>query len=591
MQSALDDDYESRHDHVFQIQEFRRPEYEVSASLSEGPHIAGGHALATVSASYFAGGPLPSAEVTWDVSASEGSYEPPNWSDFVFGKWLPWWGYPGHSDYLGHASFNSRTDAAGQHVLRIDFHTSVEQTGSYADSHEEARTFPTHIDATATVFDVNRQAWSSSSALLLHPADRYVGLRTARYFVEQGEPLSVEVVVTDIEGTSIQGHSAQVRAALLDWEYRQGTWSQVEKDTQECTVETTDASDQNDNEYEFATCSFDTAVGGEYRITATVADGDGRLNRTELTRWVTGGQRPPSANLAREELQLIPDSEDYAPGDTAEILVQAPFYPAEGLLTLRRDGLVSSQRFTMEGPTYTLRVPVEENHIPNIHLQVDIVGAGDRVDDAGNALHGLPPRPAYARGRLNLTIPPLSRTLQVEAQPREARLEPGAETMIDVSVKDAKGAPVAGAEFAVVVVDEAILALTGYQLIDPRDCLLPPARSRRQRPTTTAMISLLASSRSLQSETPAPTGTPQPPQTAMQSRSMALEAAAPAMAEMAMADESAEEESADDSSGQSIRARLNFDPVSPLRAPKFIRTRTDAPAFRSLCLIISPDTG
>ncbi len=575
MQSALDDDYESRHDHVFQIQEFRRPEYEVSASLSEGPHIAGGHALATVSASYFAGGPLPSAEVTWDVSASEGSYEPPNWSDFVFGKWLPWWGYPGHSDYLGHASFNSRTDAAGQHVLRIDFHTSVEQTGSYADSHEEARTFPTHIDATATVFDVNRQAWSSSSALLLHPADRYVGLRTARYFVEQGEPLSVEVVVTDIEGTSIQGHSAQVRAALLDWEYRQGTWSQVEKDTQECTVETTDASDQNDNEYEFATCSFDTAVGGEYRITATVADGDGRLNRTELTRWVTGGQRPPSANLAREELQLIPDSEDYAPGDTAEILVQAPFYPAEGLLTLRRDGLVSSQRFTMEGPTYTLRVPVEENHIPNIHLQVDIVGAGDRVDDAGNALHGLPPRPAYARGRLNLTIPPLSRTLQVEAQPREARLEPGAETMIDVSVKDAKGAPVAGAEFAVVVVDEAILALTGYQLIDPVTVFYRQ-RGRGVSDHYNRDDLLLASSRSLQSETPAPTGTPQPPQTAMQSRSMALEAAAPAMAEMAMADESAEEESADDSSGQSIRARLNFDPLA-LFAPE-IHTDQDGRA-------------
>ena len=566
MQSAFDDDYEPRHDHLFQIQEFRQPEYEVSASLSEGPHIAGGHALATVSASYFAGGPLPSAEVSWDVSASEGSYEPPNWSGFVFGKWLPWWGYPGHSDYLGHASFNSRTDAAGQHVLRIDFHTAADGTGSDADSLEEARPFPTHIDATATVIDVNRQAWSSGSALLLHPADRYVGLRTARYFVEQGEPLSVEVVITDIDGTAIEGHSAEVRAALLDWEYRQGAWRQVEKNTQECTVETTAASDQNENEYEFAACSFDTAIGGEYRITATVADGAGRLNRTELTRWVTGGQRPPSANLEREQLQLIPDSEDYAPGDMAEILVQAPFYPAEGLLTLRRDGIVSSQRFTMEGPTYTLGVPIEEDHIPNIHLQVDLVGAGDRVDDAGNLLQGLPPRPAYARGRLNLTIPPLSRTLQVEAQPRESRLEPGAETMIDVLVKDANGEPVAGAEFAVVVVDEAILALTGYQLIDPVTVFYGQ-RGRGVSDYYNRDDLLLASSLSLQGETPAPTGTPQPPQTVKQERSMAMAAAAPAMAEMAMADESTEEEGDDDSNGQSIRARLNFDPLA-LFAPE-----------------------
>ena len=581
MRSDLDEDYESRYDHVFQIQEFRRPEYEVSATLSEGPHIAGGQALATVSASYFAGGPLPSAELNWDVEASEGSYEPPNWPDFVFGKWLPWWGHPGHSDYLGSASFNSRTDAAGQHVLRIDFHAPGDEPSSDADSQGEVRPFPTHIDATATVIDVNRQAWSSRAGLLLHPADLYVGLRTARYFVEQGEPLTVDVVVTDIDGTAIKGHSADVTAALLDWEYRQGAWHQVEKEAQNCTVETTAASDRNDTDLEFASCAFNTAIGGEYRITATVTDGAGRRNRTQLTRWVTGGQRPPSANLEREELQLIPDSEDYAPGDTAEILVQAPFYPAEGLLTLRRDGLVSSQRFTMEGPTFTLRVPIEEAHIPNVHMQVDLVGAGERVDDAGNPLTGLPPRPAYARGRLNLTIPPLSRTLQVDAQPREARLQPGAETMIDVTVRDASGAPVDGAELAVVVVDEAILALTGYKLIDPVTVFYSH-RGRGVDDYYNRDDLLLASTLSLQSEAPAPTGTPQPQQAMKQSRSMAMAAAAPAMAEMAMADESTEEASDGDSGGQSIRARLNFEPLA-LFAPE-IHTDQDGRASVTVTL-------
>ena len=577
LRPAADDEYQARYDHVFQIQAFRRPEYEVSAAVSEGPHIAGSHALATVSASYFAGGPLPSAEVGWDVEASEGSYEPPNWSDFVFGKWSPWWGYHGHSGYLGRASFSSRTDAAGQHVLRIDFHAAAEEPGSDANSQKETRPFPTHIDATATVIDVNRQAWSSSAGLLLHPADRYVGLRTARYFVEQGDSLFVDVVVTDIDGNAIEAHRAVVRAALLDWEYREGAWREVEKETQECTVETTAASEPDDTEYKFASCSFGTTVGGEYRITATVVDGAGRRSQTELTRWVTGGQRPPSSNLAREELQLIPDSEDYAPGDIAEILVQAPFYPAEGLLTLQRDGLVSSERFTMEGPTYTLRVPVQESRIPNIHVQVDLVGAGERVDDAGNALPELPRRPAYARGQLNLSIPPLSRTLRVDAEPRAARLEPGSKTMIEVTVMDADGSPVADAEFAVVVVDEAILALTGYQLIDPisvfyshRDHGVSDHHNRADL--------LLASRQSLQGAAPPPTGTPQPVPTAVQSRSMKgmVAAAAPAaMAEMAMdadmAEESGAGESDSDSGGQSIRARLDFDPLA-LFAPE---VRTD----------------
>ena len=565
------DEGEARHEHVFQIQEFRRPEFEVGAAVSEGPHIAGGRALATVSASYFAGGPLPSAEVTWEVEASTGSYDPPNWSGFTFGKWSPWWGYHGESGYLGRASFRSRTDAGGQHSLRIDFLTGDHaESGPDTTGEERVQPFPAHIDATATVMDVNRQAWSSGAGFLLHPADRYIGLRTARYFVEQGEPLSVEVVVTDIDGNAIEGHGAVVRAALLDWEYRQGMWREVEKESQECAVKTTAAAGPDDTELEFASCTFDTTVGGQYRIIATVVDGAGRRNQTELTRWVSGGLRPPTGNLRREDLQLIPDGEIYAPGEKAQILVQAPFFPAEGLLTLRRDGLVSTERFTMDGPTHTLQVLIEEKYIPNIHVQVDLVGAAERVDDAGNAILGAPLRPAYARGRLNLSIPPLSRTLQVDAMPRVERLEPGAETTIDVTVRDADGAPVADAEFAVVVVDEAILALTGYQLIDPVSVFYSERRRGVGDHHNRADV-LLASPLSLQGVTPQPQQ-PQPELTSRQaSFGMDTKSAALAPAAMAMDEDMAEEANTAGSNGQSIRVRLKYDPLA-LFAPE---VRTD----------------
>ena len=333
---------------------------------------------------------------------------------------------------------------------------------------------------------------------------------------------------------------------------------------------TTAAAGPDDTELEFASCTFDTTVGGQYRITATVVDGAGRRNQTELTRWVSGGLRPPTGNLRREDLQLIPDGEIYAPGEKAQILVQAPFFPAEGLLTLRRDGLVSSERFTMDGPTHTLHLLIEENYIPNIHVQVDLVGAAERVDDAGNALPGAPLRPAYARGRLNLSIPPLSRTLQVDAMPRAERLEPGAETTIDVTVRDADGAPVADAEFAVVVVDEAILALTGYQLIDPVSVFYSERRRGVGDHHNRADV-LLASPLSLQGVTPQPQQ-PQPESTSRQaSFGMDTKSAALAPAAMAMDEDMAEEANTAGSNGQSIRVRLNYDPLA-LFAPE---VRTD----------------
>ena len=572
----------ARHHHEFRIQEFRRPEFEVSARVSAGPHIAGGRALATVSAGYFAGGPLPNAEVTWEVEATAGAYEPPNWSGFTFGKWSPWWGHDDGSGYRGRAAFTSRTGAGGEHSLRIDFLTGATAgNGAELPGQENVRPFPLHVAAAATVFDLNRQAWSSGAGLLLHPAELYVGLRTERYFVERGEPLSVEIVVTDIDGNAVAGHGAVVRAARLGWVYRDGRWREIEKEAQECTVETTAAAAPDGTEDNFAACAFATPLGGEYRISATVVDEAGRRNRTELTRWVSGGQRPPRANVAREDLQLIPDGEAYAPGETAHILVQAPFFPAEGLVTLRRDGLVSSQRFTMDGPTYTLHVPIEARYVPNIHVQVNLVGSAVRVDAAGDELAAAPRRPAYARGRLNLSVPPLSRTLRVDAAARAQELEPGAETTIDVSVRDAGGAPVAGAEFAVVVVDEAILALTGYQLIDPVSVFYRE-RGRRVGDHHSRADLVLASPQALSGATAAPTGTPQPRQ-AMARQTMALEAAAPAMPEMGAMDADMADESMEaGGEAEAIRIRLDYDPLA-LFAPE-VRTDADGQASVSVTL-------
>ncbi|MEZ4677675.1 MAG: hypothetical protein R2932_26015 [Caldilineaceae bacterium] len=101
-------------------------------------------------------------------------------------------------------------------------------------------------------------------------------------------------------------------------------------------------------------CEFTTELGGSYRIRATVRDDRERLNESEFTRWVSGGSRPAARDVEQEEVVLIPNQEEYQPGDVAEILVQSPFSPAEGLLTVSRSGILSTRRFTIEDGTTTL---------------------------------------------------------------------------------------------------------------------------------------------------------------------------------------------------------------------------------------------
>ncbi|HVS20975.1 MAG TPA: alpha-2-macroglobulin family protein, partial [Pyrinomonadaceae bacterium] len=460
--------------HNFRVEEFRRPEFEVSAKTeSEAPLFVGDRANASVTANYYAGGGLANAEVTWRVTSTPGTFTPPNRGDFTFGKWIPWWRENNERGESHTETLSGRTDASGKHRLRIDF-----------DSVNPPR--PSSVTAQASVQDVNRQTWSSTATMLVHPANLYVGLKSDKTFVQQGEPLIVQSIVTDLDGKAIANREVKMRAVLLDWKQVKGEWKQVEVNPQDCSVQS--AADA-------VKCTFTSKEGGTYRVTATIRDDRGRANESELTLWVAGGKRPPKTGVEEEKVELIPDRKEYKAGDTAQILVQAPFYPAEAVMSLRRSGIVRTERFRIDGPTYTLRVPIEEAWTPNVHVQVDLVGAEDR--DAGSAdilsarasparapisakstiragalnadkMSALPAkRPAYASGEINLSIPPLSRKLSVTAMPRDKTLEPGGDTFINVEAKDAGGKPVSGGEVAVVVVDESVLALTNYKLDDP----------------------------------------------------------------------------------------------------------------------------
>ncbi|HLO13326.1 MAG TPA: Ig-like domain-containing protein, partial [Anaerolineales bacterium] len=202
--------------HQFQIQEFRRPEFEVTArNETSGPYFVDAHATLAVDAKYYAGGGLPNADVTWQITTSPGSYSPPNWPDFTFGNWQPWWfdnfRYPGPGGDTQTKTFTGKTDALGTHYLDLAFN----QEGNQVKDPQ-----PQSVIAQATVMDVNRQAWSSTTTLLVHPADVYVGLRSDRYFVERGTPLKVDFIVTDLDGNPVENRSVEITAGRLEWKIK-----------------------------------------------------------------------------------------------------------------------------------------------------------------------------------------------------------------------------------------------------------------------------------------------------------------------------------------------------------------------------------
>ena len=76
----------------FRIEEFRRPEFEVSVTGPATDVWLDSEMLFEAGAGYYGGGPLDGAEVTWRIAGSQAEYSPPGWDRYQFGlnRWFPW---------------------------------------------------------------------------------------------------------------------------------------------------------------------------------------------------------------------------------------------------------------------------------------------------------------------------------------------------------------------------------------------------------------------------------------------------------------------------------------------------------------------
>lgn len=428
--------------HNLTVQEFRRPEFEVTTeATSDGPYLLQDSATIKAKAAYYAGGSLSGSTVSWQIESNPTSYTPPGRNDFTFGRWTPWWDlgpwWRPVENRSSYQNFEGRANSEGEHSLKMDF----------LQMHPPQ---PTSVNATASVSDVNRQQRSGSSTLLVHPSARYVGLKAEKSFVDEKSNFVLEAIVTDIDGNMQIGVPISVSLLEVGYDYDENDeYREIEKVVASLTATSAEIP---------VKLTLSPPKGGSYRIRAEVLDQQNRLNRTDYSMWKAGGMLPSKDKVELESLTLVPDRKEYTPGQTANILVMAPFAEGEGIVVWSRDGIIKEERFTLRNGSATVEYPIADELLPNLHAKLTVVG---------KAKWGKRERPAVASGQLNLSISKASRTLGVELLPVDAKLEPGAEVNVSALVTDATGRPVPGAEVTLWMVDEAVLGLVGYDLPNP----------------------------------------------------------------------------------------------------------------------------
>ncbi len=431
----------------FQVSAYRKPEFQAEVVTDKPEYRQGETIHATASASYYFGGPVADADVTWRLVSDDYFFSPKDvegWWEFIDYDLIE----DRYNDAQGEvtSSGQGKTDADGRFSFEVPADIS---------EYPLSQVFTLDVEVT----DTSHQVVAMRTSAVVHKSDLYVGLQARDYVGERGKPVGFNILALTPE-------SKPVPSQAVDLAFYQRTWYSVREKLEdggfywtshytdtlvaESTV-TTDAAGE-------AAAEFIPKEGGVHRLVATAKDGAGNEARSATYTWITGRGYINWRQENNDRIDLVADKKEYAPGETAEILVPAPFAGAEALITIERGKIRDVRRLTLPGNSETIRVPIRSDYTPNVYVSVVLVkGVGPDS-----------PLPQLKLGYTNLAVSTVEKKLDIAIQPDKAVYGPREKVTYAIDVKDHAGQPVQ-AELSLALVDKALLALaddTSTSLID-----------------------------------------------------------------------------------------------------------------------------
>ncbi len=474
----------------FQVAAYRPPEFQVTVEPARTELLRGRDVEATINTTYFFGGPLANAPVSWNVLAESYRFDPAQLGGYSFDDsddpyvcFDCWWWYRDVTPQTV-MSGSGVSDASGKINLTLDGQelSSALATGSYRLT----------IEATATGPD--NQVISGRASVIMHKGDYYIGLSPQEYVADADQETAVNLVAVDWAAQRLPDKELDVQILRYEWvntfveEGSGGYWtSETKKELIDQFTVTTDAQGE-------AVARFTPPKGGSYQIIAqdkatlttpeqssanelsNPAEGthlEGTQSgatlqpsnlptsnvRSSLFVWVAGDENISWRRENNDRITLISDKAEYTPGETAEILIPSPFRGEhEALVTIERGRIIEHQVIKMTGSSYTYQLPITNNYVPNIYVSVVLVQGREGPQEGGA------PRLAdYKVGILPLDVKPVAQLLKINLTPSVEQGQPGQEINYNIAATTVDGQPVAGAELSLDLVDKAVLTLLPRQ--------------------------------------------------------------------------------------------------------------------------------
>ncbi|ARA92796.1 hypothetical protein AWN76_006210 [Rhodothermaceae bacterium RA] len=439
---------------TFRVDAFRRATFAVEATSLAPGYVAGDFFEGTISGRYLFGAAMQGQPVSYRLQRVSGSYRPPGFDGYTFGVYR----------YI---------DGLFQDLVRAD--TVLDENGRLRVRRPlpgNTHGIPTRIVWEGTVTDPARQQATARTEVVLHPGLYYIGLKTGTRYVDLSEDqtMLVDLLTTTPGGHVLGDRPVEVTLIRQQWNSVREVGADGRLRWRSERVEEVVASQPVRTEAGRALrLELPVRQGGSYIVRATSRDLRGNTIATEAYFYAAGPGYTAWERRDDDRIELIPDRDRYRPGETARIMVLSPYEEATALITVEREGILSSRVETLVGSAPQVEIPLDEAHLPNAFVSVVLLNgrtaAPTATHDAG--------APGFKIGYANLRVDPGVRHLRVEIEPDASTYRPGDEVSVELRLVDAAGRGVPG-EIAFSAADAGVLDLIGYALPDPFEVFYGP---------------------------------------------------------------------------------------------------------------------
>jgi uncharacterized protein YfaS (alpha-2-macroglobulin family) len=453
--------------YTFEVAEYRKPEFQVALTPAKKEYQQGETISAGVEASYFFGGAVADAAITWRVMRrpwffdryeGKGYWE---FTDFDYEEYRR-----GGDKYGGLVSEGKgKTDARGQFTITLP--ANIKQW-------KQSQTFSLE----ASVTDLNNQEVSASGAVIVHKGSFYLGLSPASYVATVGQEAAVRVISVDTQGLTRTQQALEVVFSRREWFSAQEKdadgilrWTNKARDTAVMTrTVKTDAAG-------LAVATFTPTEGGVYRVAARGLDERENEVRSATYMWVSSSKYVNWSQENNNRFDLVADKKSYRVGETAQVLIATPFQgEATALVTIERGGVLEHKVLTLKSNSEMLSLPIAAQHVPNVYVSVVVVKGVDKTN----------PAPAFRVGYVELPVSAEHKELRITITPERKEYHPRDKATYEIAVRDVRGQGVA-AEVSLQLVDLAVESLSGP---DPRNILTEFYRRRGLGVRTASSLSI-----------------------------------------------------------------------------------------------------